>query len=64
MLGDRFESDKEELRSERRGELDIFRKIVKRVACGVRVQNLFDELQAIMGLTNGNKGSEGIASGV
>jgi hypothetical protein len=58
MSGDRFESDKEGLRSERRGERDIFRKIVKRVACDVRAQNLFDELQAITGLTNGNKGQQ------
>ena len=59
MSGDRTESDDEELRSKRRGERDIFCKVVKRVACDVRVQNLFDELQEIMGLANGNKMQRG-----
>ena len=59
MLGDPVESDKERLRNGGRGERDIFRKIVKRVAYDVRVQNLFDELQGITGLANGNKRGQG-----
>ena len=54
MLGDRSESDNEELRGQKERERDIFRKIVKRVAYDIRVQDLFDELRATMGLTNGN----------
>ena len=59
MSGDRSEGDDEKLGSGRRGERDIFCKIVKRVACDIRVQNLFDELQEMMGLTNGNKRQRG-----
>lgn len=49
MLGDRSGGYNEGLRSKERWERDIFRKIVKRVAYEVRVQDLFDELQAING---------------
>lgn len=49
------ESNEEKLRDEGRKERDIFRKVVKSVAYGARVQDLFDELQVMAGLTNGNK---------
>jgi len=59
MSGNRSGGDDEELGGRGRGERDIFCRIVKRVACDIRVQNLFDELQEMMGLTNGNKMQRG-----